>query len=55
MDKWEKYGSYERWKEYNFSELMRKYDQRNGDKYDPYIPDTYLSFDDFCMGQWQSI
>ncbi len=53
MDKWKRYGSYEVWKSSNISTLEYAYKERMDKDYDPIQPDTYVSFDDFCMGQWQ--
>lgn len=55
MDKWRKFGSYERWKSQNHSSLKAEYDEYIEKNYDWVQPDTYVSFDDFCMGTWQSL
>ena len=53
MDKWKEYGSYEAWKNSNNSSLQSDYDEHIESHYNWVEPDTYVSFDDFCMGKWQ--
>lgn len=53
MSKWNEYGSYEKWVASNRGELESEYKERNDKYYDHIQPDTYVSFDDFCMGKWQ--
>lgn len=55
MAKWRIYKTYENWVESERSRLECEYKDRQEKYYDPVIPDTYCSFDDFCMGQWQSM
>lgn len=55
MDKWEKYGSYEAWKSTNFGNFQAKYKAYLEKNYTPIMPDTYISFDDFCMAKWQRL
>ena len=55
MDKWQKYGGYENWKCSEDGWLKVKYDEYMEKNYTSTMPDTYVSFDDFCMGQWQGL
>ena len=55
MNKWKKYGSYEVWKSSEEGFLRVKYDEYIEAKYIPIQPDTFVNFDDFCMGQWQNL
>jgi hypothetical protein len=55
MDKWKKYGTYERWQHINRHQLESDWKARQADKYDWSMPDTYVSYDDFCMSVWQSL
>jgi len=50
MDKWQEYGSYENWKESNYSQLKRDYIDCEYERRQQY---ENPSFDDFCMGKWQ--
>ncbi len=55
MDKWKQFGSYEGWKSQNKDSLKADYDEYIDKEYFWVEPDTYVDFDDFCMGQWQRI
>ena len=55
MDKWQEYKTYDRWVSVNEGWLKSEYNDYIADKYDWTMPDTYVSFDDFCMGKWQSL
>ena len=55
MDKWQEYGTYERWQHINRHQLESDWKARQADKYDWSMPDTYVSYDDFCMSVWQSL
>ena len=55
MDKWTEYKTYNNWKYSNESELKRGYEERQEKYYTWVMPDTYISFDEYCMGQWQSL
>ncbi len=54
-DKWEEYGTYENWKSSNSGWLETEHKELLDEKYTWVMPDTYVSFDDFCMGKWQSL
>jgi len=47
--------SYDSWKSSNESELRYSYEKMQEEEYTWVMPDTYVSFDDYCMGQWQSL
>ena len=55
MSKWMKYGSYELWKESNHGALKYQHDDYIEQNYNEVQPHTFVSFDDFCMGKWQSL
>lgn len=55
MDKWEEYKTYENWKQSNHSELTREYENFIENKYSPAMPESFVHFDDFCMGRWQGL
>ena len=55
MDKWKRYKTYENWKSSNESELRQNWEERQEKEYTWVMPDTYMSFDDYCMGQWQAL
>ncbi len=53
MDSRTRTAGYESWKYSEEAYLRVKYDEYIKENYNPIMPDTYVSFDDFCMGQWQ--
>ena len=55
MDKWREYGCYEAWVESNRGVLKHEYDEYIEKNYDWVMPDTFVSFGDFCMGKWQRL
>jgi len=52
-DKWGKFGSYENWQQSNSARLKNDYNDYMDKNYNLVMPDTYVSFDDFCMATWQ--
>lgn len=55
MDKWKEFRTYENWKASNYSSLKSEYDEYIDENYTWVQPLTYVEFDDFCMGTWQSL
>jgi len=54
-NKYKDYTGYEGFKRIEHSRLKREYDEHMEKNYYEAMPDTYISFDDFCMGQWQRL
>lgn len=52
MDKWKKYGTYERWKSENIDDLRSNFKADHDVIMDMIEPP---SFDDYCMGTWQRL
>lgn len=55
MNKWIEYGSYEKWVYLNKQQLTDDHKKEVDENYNWVEPDTYRSFDDFCLGTWQSM
>lgn len=55
MNKWKEFNSYENWKNQSNFILRQEYDEYIEKNYDWVQPDTYKTFDDFCMGKWQRL
>lgn len=52
MDKYDKYGSFQKWKNINYDNLLRDY-KSGKNCADSRISTDDISFDDFCLGRWQ--